>query len=307
MDPDDGGKTAMAFSAAMMQGASAPVNSERSEPSLPKDFEADTVNIYVSEYDVQMIEFINRQAYGRHIVIQMGFEFDEAQIGFGGDRPHISINDQSYSIYGGVSRVRLRSGAVTFEFDEEGKARMRCNSVTVSFSISGKLYNYLKRKMKFVYGDLLVIDGEPASTEHVVNGLTFRETWKESGVADLKIKIRPHLQNIRETGKYPQVVFVDFNLTQGEIDADASVLKAAEESLIDSMEYDLAAVMALHTTSSTSRRYYLYTALSQDEFMTRVNDAFRLLPQLPLEFSGGEDILWHNYTECLKDVEENGR
>ena len=306
IDPNDGGKTAMAFSAAMMQGTSAPVQNARHEPPRPQNFEADTVNVYISEYDIQMVEFINRRVHEQHIVIQMGFEFDEAQIGFGGDRPHISINDQSYSIYGGVSQVKLSSNAVTFEFDEEGKDRMKCNAVTASFTINGKLYNYLKRKLTFVYGNLLIIKEEPAATEYVVNGLAFHDTWKECSVSNQPIKIRPDLQNIMKTGKYPKVFFVDFNSkTIGQNKAETSVLKAAEESLIDSMEYDLSAVLALHTTNDAMRRYFLYSNLSQDEFMSRIHDAFRLLPQMPLEFSGGEDALWNNYTECLKDVENN--
>jgi hypothetical protein len=36
--------------------------------------------------------------------------------------------------------------------------------------------------------------------------------------------------------------------------------------------------------------------------MKRVNDAFRLLPQMPLNFSGGEDANWNNYTACLEDL-----
>ncbi len=304
VDPNDGGKTAMAFSAAMMQGTQAPVQNARHEPPKPGNFVADTVNVYTSEFDVQMVEFINRKAHEQHIVIQMGFEFDEAQIGFGGDRPHISINNQSYSIYGGVSKVRLSSDAVTFEFDGEGKDRMKCDSVTASFTIDGKLYNYLKRKMKFIYGDLLIVKDEQTPKEYVVNGLTLNDAWKECSMPNLHIKIRPHLKNIKETGKYKNVVFMDFKSeTIGKDDAESAMIKAAEESLIDSMEYDLAVVMALHTTSNATRRYYLYSTLTREEFMDRVNDAFRLLPQLPLEFSGGEDINWVNYTECLKDVE----
>lgn len=306
MDPNDGGKTAMAFSAAMMQGASAPVQNTMPEPLRPQNFEADTVNVYVSEYDVQMIEFINRKIQGQHIVIQMGFEFDEAQIGFGGDRPHISINNQSYSIYGGVSSVKLSSTEVTFEFDAEGKDRMKCHSVTASFAINGKLYNYLKRKMKFVYGNLLTIKEEPVPASYTVNGLVLNDKWKACSMPNLQIKIRSELQNIKQTGTYSQVFFVDFNSkTIGQNSAELSVLKAAEESLIDSMEHDLAAVMALHTTSDEKRRYFLYSGLSQGEFMGRINDAFRLLPQMPLEFSGGEDAAWVNYTECMKDVEKN--
>jgi hypothetical protein len=60
--------------------------------------------------------------------------------------------------------------------------------------------------------------------------------------------------------------------------------------------------MAFHMTTNDKRRFYIYSSLSQEDFMKRINDAFRLLPQLPLSFSGGNDEKWENYIACLNDL-----
>jgi hypothetical protein len=55
-------------------------------------------------------------------------------------------------------------------------------------------------------------------------------------------------------------------------------------------------------TTNDNRRFYIYSSLPQEDFMKRINDAFRLLPQMPLGFSGGNDEKWENYTACLNDL-----
>ncbi|HNM31200.1 MAG TPA: Imm10 family immunity protein [Chitinophagales bacterium] len=302
MDPNDMGKTAMAFSAAMMQGAT-PVQPQQQQQTLtPSDFTANNIQIYISEFDVQMVEFLNRQTQ-QHIVLQLGFDAkDDFEKKYINGRVHISINDQSYSIYGGVEKVELSSTAVKFIFDEEGKARMQCGSITVLYNINGKLYNYLKRKMQFMYKNILSIKEESTPKEYVVNGITLNDEWGTFSTDSMKVSIRPNLQNIKETGKYPQAVFVDFmSATIGKDNNEMALLNEVEACLKDTLEYDLAAVMLFHVTDNEKRRFFIYTGLSQKDFMTRINEAFRLLPQLPLNFSGGEDAVWANYAGCLGD------
>ena len=303
MDVNDGGKTAMAFSAAMMKGA-APAPQVPQNPA-PGDFTANEVTVYLSEFDIQMIEFTNAQML-QHIVLQLGYEAkDDFEKNYINGRVHISINDQGYSIYGGVSKVELSSNSVKFIFDEEGKERMQCNSVTASFQIDGKLYNYLKRKMQFMYKNMLEIKTEQAPTNYVVNGIALNDEWISFKTSATDISIRPNLQNLKETGKYGTVVFVDFeSSTIGQNEDELKLLKEAEASLKDSIEYDLSSVMALHTTSDEKRRFFIYSSLNQNDFMLRVNDAFRLLPQMPLNFSGGDDANWNNYTACLEDFKK---
>jgi hypothetical protein len=66
---------------------------------------------------------------------------------------------------------------VKFIFDEEGKERMQCDSVTASFQIDGKLYNYLKRKMQFMYKNMLEIKTETAPLNYTVNGTALNDEW----------------------------------------------------------------------------------------------------------------------------------
>ncbi len=302
MDPNDMGKTALAFSAAMMQGAT-PVQPQQQQQSLlPSDFTANNIQIYISEFDVQMVEFLNRQTQ-QHIVLQLGFDAkDDFEKNYINGRVHISINEQSYSIYGGVAKVELSSTAVKFIFDEEGKERMQCDSVIVSYNINGKLYNYLKRKMQFMYKNILSIKEESTPKEYVINGITLNDEWGAFSTDNMKVSIRPNLQNIKETGKYPQAVFVDFmSATIGKDDNEMALLNEVEACLKDTLEHDLAAVMLFHVTDNEKRRFFIYTFLSQQDFMKRINEAFRLLPKLPLNFSGGEDAAWANYAGCLGD------
>ena len=304
MDPSDMGKTAMAFSAAMMKGA-APVQQQPAVQS-PADFTANDIQIYVSEYDVQMVEFANSQTQ-QHIVLQLGFDAkDDFEKNYINGRVHISINDQSYSIYGGVTKVELSSTEIKFIFDDEGKERMQCGSVTVSYQIDGKLYNYLKRKMRFMYKDILSVKEEVTPKSYVVNGITLNDEWASFATENIQIGLRPNLQNIQATGKYPQAVFVDFmSETIGEDENELALINEVEACLKDTLEKDLAAVLVFHVTDSEKRRFFVYTHLDQNSFMTRINDAFRLLPKLPLNFSGGKDDNWENYTNCLKDYKNN--
>ena len=153
-----------------------------------------------------------------------------------------------------------------------------------------------------MYKNMLEIKSEQAPTNYVVNGIALNDEWASFKTSATDISIRPNLNNLKETGKYGTVVFVDFeSSTIGQNEDELKLLKEAEASLKDSIEYDLSSVMAFHTTNNEKRRYFIYSSLNQNDFMTRINDAFRLLPQLPLNFSGGEDAAWNNYTNCLND------
>ena len=295
-DPMDMGKTAMAFSAAM-------TNAKPIIP-IPANFIASNVKIYISEYDVQMIEFTNN-ASKQHIILQLGFEAkDDFEKNYINGRVHISINDQSHSLYGGVSKVELSSKNIIFSFDEEGKTRMNCNSIEVVFDINRKYYNLLKRKMQFMYKTILTIKDEEIPTTYNVNGILLSDEWISfTPNNNIKISIRPNLQNIKETGKYNQVVFVDFRSnTIGQDANETALLTEMEACLTDTIEKDLAAVIAFHVTDQEKRRFFIYTYLSQDDFMMRINDAFKLLPKMPLAFSGGVDAAWENYKNCLADL-----
>ena len=154
-----------------------------------------------------------------------------------------------------------------------------------------------------MYKNMLEIKTETAPLNYTVNGTALNDEWVSFSTSATDISIRPNLQNLKETGKFGTVVFVDFeSSTIGQNEDELKLLKEAEANLTDAVEYDLTSVIAFHTTSNEKRRFFIYTSLNQNDFMKRINDAFRLLPQMPLNFSGGEDANWNNYTACLEDL-----
>lgn len=301
MDPTDMGKTAMAFSAAMQAAPKA------AQPSFtPANFVVAHLNIYINENDIQFVEFLNKPSK-QHIVLQLGFDAkDDFEKNYINGRVYISINEPKFSLYGGVAKVELNSKEVKFIFDEEGKERMKCDSITAYLDINAKYYNYLKRKLKFMYKNILKIKEEASSSTYEINGISFNDDWSTFVNGNMKIGIRPHLENLKNSHKYPGVVFVDFmSSTIGQDANETALLNEMEASMIDSLEKDIAAVIAFHVTDADKRRYFIYTYLNQNDFMVRINDAFRLLPKLPLQFSGGTDENWENYNNCLADYNSN--
>lgn len=306
-DPSDMGKTAMAFSAAMMKGAAPVANPPVTQKnSTPADFNATKVSIYISEYDVQMVEFINNSTQ-QHIVLQLGFEANDAfEKNYINGRVHISINDQSFSLYGGVERIELSSTDVQFIFDAEGKERMQCNSVTATFSIDRKYYNYLKRKMKWMYKNILHIKEEVTPKLFQVNGISLNDEWQTFDIKNASVHLRPNIENIRDTGKYNQVVNVKYNSSTFNSDKNEQALvDEMHTCLMDTLEKDAAAIIAFLMSADDGITYFIYTYLNQNDFMSRINDAFKTLPKLPLSFSGGADEKWENYTNCLADYRKN--
>lgn len=134
VDPKDGGRTAIAFSQAMSKASSAPPPAVPQGPPPPSDFAAANVKIYVSEFDVQMVEFWS-PATRQYLVLQQGFEFDPTAEAFDGNQVHVELNGQGFAIYGGVRSVHLQPGELTLLFDAAGQARMGTARVTVRFAL----------------------------------------------------------------------------------------------------------------------------------------------------------------------------
>lgn len=302
MNLADGGKTAAAFSAATtavyaVQPDLLPV------PAVPPpgSFHAERVEIYVSVYDVQMITWLGDNGY--HVIIQRAFDNNEQAIKYDMDPYHLSVNDQRRSMYGGLEKVVLCSNKVHFFFDAEGRERMGCPDLEIGFSIDRKKYNYLRRKMAFVLEHKLEVVPEQSSGMYTVNGLQLNDDQTYFKASSMKVHIRTGLQQLKESGLYPAAVFLDFKSeTIGRDYSELELLLQLESVLTDILEHDLSSVLAFNTTHHEGRRFYIYTSLSQGDFIQRVNEALHLLPRMPLAFSGGEDRNWDNYTECLEDL-----
>jgi hypothetical protein len=274
-------------------------------PPPPSDFTATAVRIYTSEYDVQMVELVNPQTQ-QHLVLQQGFAFDPSAEAFNGNTFHVELNDQSFAVYGGVHGVNLHPGELTIFFDAEGHQRMGIPKVTIRFQLDEKMYAYLARKLRFVFGPKIYIAPVAMPPIVNVNGLTLNDEKATKQVNDkMRVSIRTRLQPLKATGKFPIVVYATLEsstILAGSDRRESALFGEAEAALKDTLERDLTSVMAFDVTSATSKRFYIYTGLPQNEFMDRVNDALRLLPKLPLSFGGGDDAIWENYEGCLADV-----
>lgn len=295
-DVNDMGQTAMALARYMMPQ---PVV----EDDSPVDFTAVEVRIYVSELDVQMVEFVNGN---KHVVLQSTVHVnsnDEFLMNYVQGRVHISINDQGYSIYGGVTKVELSRDKLAFHFDDEGKERMKRDMLTVSFNISNPKFIYLERTLYYMYRQhpVLNLTRPPRETKEVWNGIDYDLSWDSFTLNDdFRINLRPSIDHLRETGKYNQHVIITCK-NEG---VSEELFESFCNEMIATFESDYETIVSMVIYRQESNQMYLYTQLSQQDFMKRVNEALCYIPQLPLNFSGENDPTWNNYMNCRKDYLE---
>ncbi len=313
VDPSDAGRTSIAFAQAMQKGLgpqfqmNAPPQQPQAqrEPPPPSDFTASKIRITTTEFDVQMIELLSPETY-QHLVLQKGFDFDPSAEAFNGNTFHVSINGPSYAIYGGVHGVNLAPGELTLFFAPDGQERMRTPKLTIRFDLDPKMYAYLARKMRFVFADKLYIAPVAPPMVMTVAGMELNDEKVSKAVGEnMRVNARTKLQSLKASGKFPVVVYATLESStvfEGADRKETALFAEAEAALKDTLERDLTSVIAFDVTNRSSKRFYIYTSLSQEDLMGRVNDALRTLPKLPLSFGGGEDATWENYEGCMADL-----
>lgn len=295
-DVSDMGKTAMELAKYMMpqNAAAAP------QDDSPVDFNAAQVDLYVNENQVQMAEFISGHL---HVVLQYGVDNDpndEFLTNYVQGRVHMSVNDQSYSIYGGVERVELFRDKLVFHFDEEGKERMKREMLTVTFQISNTKHSYLERTLYHMYKDhpVLVLSKQTEEVKENWNGIDYDMTWGSFGFENGGIvNLRTNILNLRETGKYNQSITITFE-KEG---TSKELFESFLNEMISVMEADYETIISMVTIENERNELFLYTQLSEGDFMAHVNTALCYLPNLALGFSGELDPEWSNYKKCLQD------
>lgn len=299
-DVGDMGQTAMALAKYMMPQPVA-------EDDSPTDFTATDMDIYVSEQDVQMVELLGGR---RHVVLQGSVHEDpndEFLTNYVQGRVHMSVNDQSYSLYGGVSKVELFRDKLVFHFDEEGKGRMKLDTLTVSFHVSHPKFICIERTLRHMYRrhPVLHLARPPHETKETWNGTTYDLSWDGFTLNDdFRVDLRPNIDNLPATGKYNQHVVV----TCDSDGVSAESFEKFRDEITAVLEADYESIVAMVIRRHESSQMYLYTGLSEQGFMKRVNEALCYTERLPLNFSGENDPAWRNYTECRKDyLERKGR
>lgn len=294
-DPSDMGQTAMAF-AKYMTPAAAPVP----VLDLPDSFTTNQIDIFTNELMVQMVVFTNGR---QHVELQMSVTVDpedEFLTNYVKGRVHLSINEQNYSIYGGVSQVAVNRNSVTFHFDEEGKERMKCDSITVKLDISNKKYQYLCRTLRHMYRQhpVLVIAEESFPSAETWDGVTYDLSWGSFELNEnFKVALRPNVANLIALEKYNQLVVISL---KNEGTEDALFDSFAQEMEL-CFESDYSTIIAITTRAEETNQMSLYTTLPQEKFMVRLNEALCYLPHLPLDITGATEPDWGNYMDCYGD------
>jgi hypothetical protein len=297
-DVSDMGQTAMALAKYMM-----PHNAPGApKDDSPVDFIATHIQLYVSEFNVQMAELVNGD---RHVVLQHTVDVspdDEFLTGYVQGRVHMSINSQGYSIYGGVERVELFRDKLVFHFDQEGKERMKRDMLTVTFLISNTKYAHLERTLRYMYRDhpVLVVSEQNLPSKETWNRIDYDMTWDSFNLNEFfQVNLRPNLENVRATGKYNQHVLITYDKDG----ANDDLFESFRQEMLAVFEADYETVIAMVIYQQEINQLFLYTQLAEGDFMGRINEALCYLPKLPLSFSGVNDPEWGNYKECLTDYE----
>ena len=118
-------------------------------------FETDAVEIEETDLGVLIVGFYTEETY---LMIQQSLEeYDEQDIRSGMNTYHIERDDQSFGGYGGVERINLARNSIAVELDETGKANLECEGMTVDFETDDENYQLLTEKLKYIFGDLLIV------------------------------------------------------------------------------------------------------------------------------------------------------
>lgn len=119
-------------------------------------FETDTVEIEENDVDVLVVGFYTEENY---FMIQQSLdEYDEQDARLGMDTYHIERDDQSFGGYGGVGQIKLQRNLLEVELDEKGKTNLECSGINIAFQTPEDNFRLLRKKLKFIFGDVLVLE-----------------------------------------------------------------------------------------------------------------------------------------------------
>lgn len=118
-------------------------------------FETETVEAEVNDLDILIVGFYTEENY---LMIQQSLdEYDEQDIRLGMNAYHIERDDQSYGGYGGVEQIDLSRNSIEVNLNEIGKKNLQCDGVKVNFETDDENYQLLIEKLKFIFGDSLIV------------------------------------------------------------------------------------------------------------------------------------------------------
>ncbi len=110
-------------------------------------FEAEAVEIEENDLNVLFVGFYAEENY---LMIQLSLDIEDGNY-------HIERDDQSYGEYGGVEKIFLSPNSIEVELNEVGKENLKCDGVIVDFETDDENYQLLIEKLKFIFGNSLVL------------------------------------------------------------------------------------------------------------------------------------------------------
>ncbi len=141
------------------------------------------------------------------------------------------------------------------------------------------------------------------------NKLKLNDTWfggeMEINKKPVIIRGRSHLKNIMESGKYSEIIQITWemeNPTENGIPTPEEniFMGKIEDSLIESIEFDLLSVLAFVQSFDNTRTWFFYTKKTE-MFMERLNATLSEYRKIPISIEFLDDSNWSVYSKVLSD------
>ena len=141
--------------------------------------------------------------------------------------------------------------------------------------------------------------------------ITEEDTWTategENENIPFLLRFRPHLQSFIETKEYNKRLVISWNY-ESEDDSllpskqDMELMEEVENSLVDSFETDVQAVLAFVYTGNNLREWHWYTR-DITETGHRLNEALADFERLPVGLVAEDDEEWEEYHAVLEGAD----
>lgn len=293
MNPAESSKIIAAMTANAMSGKrpNDPKPIAQGTPK-PQSFSAHQLQAWVND-GVQNVLFKKDDLF---VQLQLDLNTEQAK------EVYITVNGADYSLYGGVKSVFMDRNALQLLFNDEGINKLGISELKIDFDIHPKKFIHLRYVIAGIYGNTFVRNELIIEDQFSFGNVSYDFSWQSFQTNGMDISIRPNLQYFKDSGEYNLVAMPSYMLGQtGNSEMDLKMFQHALDAWVIYFEMDMTSVVTMVIKTGTYHQVYIYSKLSQDEFMQRMNESSSFTPVIPLEFNGGTDPSWENYSKCLAD------
>ncbi|WP_347159335.1 DUF695 domain-containing protein [Pontibacter chitinilyticus] len=149
--------------------------------------------------------------------------------------------------------------------------------------------------------------------ENLKQLLTEKDTWNgaegENEGTPFLLRYRPYLHDFIETKKYNQRLTILWGYESDNdslmpSDEDMELMRSVEDSLVESLEDDLQAILAFVYLGQSQKEWHWYTS-DIAETGRRINEALSDFERLPIELSVEDDQEWSEYLSVLEGSDDS--